>query len=221
MSHQSNPEGARQAHRRGLALLGAAAVLGVGMAVWLGSWGADFRVRAAIIQGGGEAIERPHPRAGLVPTNENRGQVLFGRYCDSCHPGGEKNKGKDLLGPEFRRDFRTEGDIVQLVREGTCVMPAYNRFVLPDADVAEMAKFTLARAKAAASTDPTPPLPALDGQGIMNQKCDACHNTIDLPLNPRDPQLLYVVDTTMARCAGLTAQLRTELRTFLLEQQRR
>ncbi|MBI4498541.1 MAG: cytochrome c [Chloroflexi bacterium] len=235
----------QRVHLRGLAVLAFAVALGLGVVLGLGMWDAQHRGvaspregRAGVVlglgtwlaqrsgvaaaaEGGGRAEQMPRPRTGLVATNENRGQVLFGRYCDSCHPGGREQKGKDLLGPAFRRDFQTEADVVKLVREGTCVMPAYDRFFLPDGDVAEIAKFVVARAQAAASADPTPPLPPLDGQGILGQKCAACHDTIDLPLNPRDPQVLYVVDVDMARCAGLTAQQTTALRTFLLEQQRR
>jgi len=169
---------------------------------------------------GGSGGEVPRSRQGLVLTAENRGQVLFGRSCDSCHPGGREGRGVSLLTPEFRRDFKTEADIVQLVRDGTCNMPAYNRFLLADEDLVPIAQFVLNRAKVAATAASAPPLPALDGPGILQHRCASCHARIDKPIDARDVQVLYALDT-MAKCAGLTTEQKTVLRTFLQAQQAR
>jgi mono/diheme cytochrome c family protein len=153
-----------------------------------------------------------------VLATDNRGQVLFGRYCDSCHPGGREGKGIDLLSPELRRDFQTESQVIQLVRDGTCKMPKFDRFLLADADLGEIAKFTLDRAKAAVSASPSSPLPPLDGQGIFQNKCVVCHNSIDVPIDPRDVQVLFALDQ-MGKCAGLTAEQKTALGAFIRSQQ--
>lgn len=210
------------AHRRGQLTILAAGVLGVLVVGWLSGWLGPSPSGFALINEPATGPEAgvPRLRQGLVLTTENRGQVLFGRSCDSCHPGGREGRGADLLSAEFRRDFKTEADIVQLVRGGTCTMPAYNRFILADDDLAQIAKFVLGRAKAAPSATSRPALPALDGPGILKIKCMNCHATLDPPLDPRDVQVLFALDE-MAKCAGLTAEQKTVLRTFLRAQQGR
>lgn len=217
-SHNDN----NLAARSGLALLGLSVVLGIAFSGFVGGW---FGITVVDVSnrlpfGHATSGEMPRPRQGLVLTPDNRGQVLFGRYCDSCHPAGRESKGADLLGREFRRDFQNEFQISQLVREGTCVMPKYDRFLLGDDDLAEIAKFTLARAKTAAAADGAPPLPPLDGPKIMQEKCVTCHNTLDPPLDPRDPQIIHAVEVDMGRCAGITAVQQKVLVDFLLQQQR-
>ncbi|MEK7214033.1 MAG: cytochrome c [Chloroflexota bacterium] len=210
-----------RAHRRGMTLLVLSLVLGVAFTGWLQGWvgSPHFSVTAGV--GGGAATGGAVPRArqGLVANAENRGQVLFGRSCDSCHSAGGEGRGVALVTPEFRRDFKAETDIIQLVRDGTCRMPAYSRAFLADGDLAEIAKFTLARARAAPGAQASPPLTPLDGRGILETKCLSCHNTIDKPLDARDVQLLFALDE-MAKCAGLTAEQKAVLRTFLRSQQR-
>ncbi len=202
----------------GLGLLIFAIAAGLGLTFWLGTWGTQQRVQTAIAAAGGEVAQMPHPRTGLVPSAENLGQVLFGRYCDSCHPGGNAQKGENLLNAEFRRDFHTEAEVLQIIRDGTCTMPAYTRFMIPDNDAAEIAKFTLARAKAAGASDPSPALAQLDGKQIMVAKCADCHNRIDKPLDARDVQVIFALDE-MSRCAGLTGTQKDALRTYLRSQQ--
>lgn len=209
----------KRARRQGLAVVALAVVFGIAVTGWMGGWfGPSMSSLAGTLAIAPSAnAEMPRPRQGLVPSSENKGQIIFGRYCDSCHPGGEASKGKSLVSPEFRRDFENEFQIAQLVREGTCVMPKYDRFLLPDGDLAEIAKFTLARAKA----DGSPPPPPLDGPGIMREKCATCHNTLDPPLDPRDPQVTHAVEVDMGRCAGLTAVQKKVLIDFLLRSQGR
>lgn len=212
----------QRAHRRGRMALGLAVILGVVFAGWLAGWLGHPPVILSQAQVAGAKREDgvPRPRQGLVATAENRGKVLFGRSCDSCHPGGREGKGADLLSPEFRRDFKTEADIIQLVRQGTCEMPAYNRFFLADDDLAQIAKFVLGRAKSDPSAASRPPLPALDGPGILQNKCASCHAEIDKPIDARDVQVLFALDD-MAKCGGLTAEQKSVLRTFLQAQQQR
>jgi len=218
----SNLSGSEDASPRGsvegLVLLVVAVVLGVGTAVGLAAWSAEPRALALSDSGHQESLGVPRSSSGLVATTENRGQVLFGRYCDSCHPGGEEGRGVSLATLEFRRDFQTQTQVAQVVRDGTCKMPAYNRFLLADADLAEMAKFVLSHAEAATREDPSPPLPPLDGAGILDKKCNNCHATIEPHLDPRDVQILFALND-MAKCAGLTTDQRNVLRAYLLAQQ--
>ncbi|MBM2826183.1 MAG: Cytochrome oxidase, cbb3-type, subunit [Dehalococcoidia bacterium] len=212
----------KRAHLQGKAVLALGVVLGLAFSLWLsGGLGPPRSLLSANSLALGNHSENTMPRLrhGLVLTEETRGRVLFGRYCDSCHPGGEEGRGESLVSEEFQRDFQNEFQITQLVRDGTCIMPAYNRFFLADGDLAEIAKFALGRSQAAAQVRATAPLPPLDGPGIMQQKCANCHDTVDPPLDTRDPQVLYVMELEMARCAGLTAVQKETLRTHLLSQQ--
>jgi hypothetical protein len=94
-------------------------------------------------------------------------------------------------------------------------MPAYSRFLVSDGDLSEISKFVVSRAKA---VDPSPPPPPLDGAGILEKKCNNCHATIEPHLDPRDVQVLFALND-MAKCAGLTAEQRNVLRSYLLAQQ--
>jgi mono/diheme cytochrome c family protein len=199
---------------KGLALIGLAVVLGVAAALGLVAWSAEPKALALSGSGSQENVGAPRSSSGLVATTENRGQVLFGRYCDSCHPGGDEGRGVSLVSKEFLRDFHNEAQIAQLVRDGTCKMPAYTRFLVSDGDLSEMSKFVLGRAQAAAP----PPLPPLEALAILEQKCNTCHATIEPHLDPRDVQILFALND-MAKCAGLTADQRNVLRAFLLAQQ--
>jgi cytochrome c5 len=156
----------------------------------------------------------------LILTAENKGQVLFGRYCDSCHPGGEEGRGKSLISTQFLRDFQKDSDVTQLAREGTCIMPKFSRFLLADGDMGEVSKFVVSRAKA--STQGASPLPPLDGASILGQRCANCHDGNNIPyINPRDPDTLKTLETEMATCAGLTVDQRKVLREYLLAEQSR
>lgn len=216
--------GAGRVHLLGVGMLALAIALGVGVAGWLAGWYGPERVALLELLPGAnrQGMDTPRPRQGLVLRGDSRGQVLFGRYCDSCHPAGGKARGESLIAPEFRRDFQNEFQIAQLVREGTCLMPKFDRFLLADADLEAVAKFTLSRAKAAGEAKGIAPLPPLDGPGILREKCETCHNESVAPtLDPRDPQISYILEVDMARCAGLTAVQKQTLRDHLLSQQGR
>lgn len=216
----------QQAHKRGRMVVFAALAAGIGIAVLLMGW--FWQPPAALVEAVSVRSQEdggvPRPRQGLILTDENRGRVLFGRSCDSCHPGGGAGGGErggvDLLNPEFRRDFKTEADIIQLIRNGTCEMPAFSRFVLADDVVAQIAQYVLARAKAHPSAASKSPLPALDGPGIIKYKCTDCHNAIDKPFDARDVQVLFALDE-MSKCGGLTSEQKNVLRTYLQSQQAR
>lgn len=221
MTEQTNRYGAEiaKAHGRGRVAVALAAVLGIAVAGWLAGW---FGPSVAVMQNltifqsrGGEM---PRPAHGLVLTSENRGQVLFGRSCDSCHPGGGEGRGPSLVSPDFRRDFLTERDVIQLVRDGTCEMPKFDRFLLADDALAEIAKYVKARAASVGALEGKPQLAPLDGPGIFQQKCADCHVRIDKPVDARDVQVLYALDE-MAKCGGLTTDQKSVLKTYLQQMQ--
>lgn len=219
----SSDPSARRVHLLGLGMLALAIALGLGVAGWLAGWYGPERVALLELLPGANrpGVDMPRPRQGLVLRGDNRGQVLFGRYCDSCHPAGDVGRGESLVSPEFQRDFQNEFQITQLVREGTCLMPKFDRFLLADADLDEIVRFTISRVKAIVARDSLSPLPPLDGPAIIKEKCATCHDTVDPPLDPRDPHVLYVMELEMARCAGLTAVQEQVLRDYLLSQQGR
>lgn len=210
-------------HQKGMLLVAAAIVLGLALAGWLvGLYGTR---PAFLIEVSPKADVTGSARAelgqGLVLRSDNRGQVLFGKYCDSCHPGGDTGRGSSLLIPEFRRDFQTEAQVTQLVRQGTCKMPAFDQFRLSNEDLGQIVTFVLARSRTAAQASGAAPLPPLNGPGILEQKCNKCHGIVAPVLNPREPRVLSALDgLSMARCAGLTSGQRETLQTFLREQQR-
>ncbi len=94
-----------------------------------------------------ETSSVPRPRTGLVATSENRGQVLFGRYCDSCHTGGRQFAGPSMRTDEFKSEYNTAGSIMEIVRKGGFDMPAFPPELIPDQDLQKIADYILARPK--------------------------------------------------------------------------
>jgi hypothetical protein len=138
---------AQQIRRQGLSLVVLAVLLGLGVATWEIAW----NVTPAIpllkstsyedVQQG--AVGMPRSRTGLIATNDNRGQVLFGRYCDSCHPAGREGIGASLRDEQFKRKFNTEEQIAAFVRIGGFDMRPYPLEFLADEDLREISRFIL------------------------------------------------------------------------------
>lgn len=82
-------------------------------------------------------------RESLVLRSDNRGQVFYGRYCDSCHPGGNENLGASLRSAQFKRTFNTPEKVTTLVRRGGFDMPAYPKELISDADLAEISSYVI------------------------------------------------------------------------------
>ncbi len=66
----------------------------------------------------------PEPPVG---TQAATGRELFvGEFgCNTCHPGGQKGVGRDLVGPEFRQRHPTDASVREQIRNGGGQMPAY------------------------------------------------------------------------------------------------
>ncbi|UYQ94100.1 cytochrome c [Chitinophaga horti] len=69
------------------------------------------------------------------------GQVLFMRYCESCHPGANAGLGPGLKAtPGFLQRFQ--------VRHGFGTMPAFKKDVLPKKDLDDIIHYIKALKKA-------------------------------------------------------------------------
>jgi cytochrome c551/c552 len=124
-----------------------AVLLGLGVAAWEIAWNVNPPIPLLnstsyedVQQG---VVGMPRSRTGLIPTNDNRGQVLFGRYCDSCHPAGREGIGASLRDDQFKRKFKTEQQIAEFVRTGGFDMRPYPPEFLPDEDLMEISRFIL------------------------------------------------------------------------------
>jgi cytochrome c551/c552 len=137
----------QQARRRGVVLVVIAVLLGLGLAAWEIAWNVNPAIPLLnsptyedVQQG---VVGMPRSRTGLILTNDNQGQVLFGRYCDSCHPAGREGIGASLRDEQFKRKFQTEAQIFEFVRTGGFDMRPYPPDFLPDEDLVEISRFIL------------------------------------------------------------------------------
>jgi mono/diheme cytochrome c family protein len=100
--------------------------------------------------GTGPSSSGPDAAGRVVPTRlspalvdgvDNHGQVLFGRYCDTCHPGGGAGAGADLRTAQSHRQYATDASIIRLVRTGGFDMPVFPQQMLSDDDLAQIASY--------------------------------------------------------------------------------
>ncbi len=139
----------RRTRLRGLTLLIFAIVLGAVGAAWeiASPNGPDSLHFASLSLSTGSAqqehIAMPHVATGLVETSSNRGQVLFGRYCDSCHPGGEAGIGASMHDSQFKQEYNTEEKIDKVVRSGGFSMPPFPTSLLSDENLKEISQYVL------------------------------------------------------------------------------
>jgi mono/diheme cytochrome c family protein len=129
----------RGVHGSGLGLLVFTTLLAVVVVFGLVTW--STTPRPLLVRE--EPAGVPRPRTGLIPSSQNRGQILFGRYCDSCHTAGRVVLGPSLRNTQFKRQFPTIDTIAQVVRTGGFDMPAYPPALLSDDDLRKIAEFTL------------------------------------------------------------------------------
>jgi mono/diheme cytochrome c family protein len=66
----------------------------------------------------------PQPPAG---TRAAAGKELFtGEFgCNTCHPGGHKGVGRNLVGPEFQQRHPTDATVRRQIRNGGGGMPPF------------------------------------------------------------------------------------------------
>jgi len=92
-------------------------------------------MRTLAVRTGTSPTTMPTARIGLVATADNQGLVLFGRYCDVCHPGGGAGNGSDLRSVQTRREVKTLDDLERVVRDGGYDMPAFPKTLVSDKDL--------------------------------------------------------------------------------------
>jgi len=138
-AHAQQSKTFRGVHGSGLGLLVVTTLLAVVVVLGLVTWSNTPRPLLAREQPAGV----PRPRTGLIPTSQNRGQILFGRYCDSCHAAGREVLGPSLRNAQFKSQFSTIDNIAQVVRTGGFDMPADPPALLSDDDLRKIAEFIL------------------------------------------------------------------------------
>lgn len=79
----------------------------------------------------------PPGRVDASSGDPARGEELFRRACESCHPGGGAG-----LGPDLHASMMTAREIADLIRAGRDPMPFYQADVLTNDEVADIAAFT-------------------------------------------------------------------------------
>lgn len=137
----------QQVRVRGLALLLFAILLGIGGAAWevMSPTGPTTPLFNALsyrdVQQGNVGV--PRPRTGLIATSDNPGQVLFGRYCDSCHPAGRAGIGSNLRSAQFKQEYTSADQVAEFVRKGGFDMPAFPPNWISDAELAKISQFAL------------------------------------------------------------------------------
>jgi cytochrome c551/c552 len=154
--YDQRPKSMRRTHASGLLLLIVATVLAVGTVFFLQEWGNDPGAAgslAARLLGSptisldtsseAPAAGVPRSRSGLVLSSENRGQVLFGRYCDSCHTGAREMIGPSLRTAQFKGQYESADEIIHFVRTGGFDMPAYPETLVSDEEMQRIAEYIL------------------------------------------------------------------------------
>jgi mono/diheme cytochrome c family protein len=75
------------------------------------------------------------PEVAATATTANatrtRGDIVFAKYCNSCHPGGGRGAGPALPGID-------KDEFVEYVRSGKGRMPAFNEGLISNEDLDQM-----------------------------------------------------------------------------------
>ena len=140
----------RRTHQRGLLTLALSIVCGGATFAWLTAWTgvtpAATWAESGFIKPGvlhSASAQAGAARESLVLRSDNRGQVLFGRYCDSCHTAGGGAYGPSLRSAQFKRSVTSPEKVADVVRKGGFDMPAFTPSLLSDADLKDIAAYVL------------------------------------------------------------------------------
>jgi mono/diheme cytochrome c family protein len=71
-----------------------------------------------------------------IPTTLMRGAAVFTRYCQVCHPGGDRGVGARLIGNPI-----SDEQIKTVVRHGQKNMPAFSTETIPDDDLQNLVEY--------------------------------------------------------------------------------
>lgn len=83
---------------------------------------------------------------GQNTAGESKGEGLFKRYCQSCHPAGKNviNPAKTLYPQDLKKNgIETPEAIVKLMRKAPPGMTSFDESVLPDKDADAIARYIL------------------------------------------------------------------------------
>lgn len=89
--------------------------------------------------GDSQPVATPDPAA----TIESRtGDLIYGRYCNSCHPGGGLGAGPSIKEMDLTRDR-----VKTIVRNGTNRMPVFPPTTITDPELELLVDYVLALRK--------------------------------------------------------------------------
>ena len=75
-------------------------------------------------------------------ATQTRGQIVFAKYCNSCHPGGGRGAGPSLVQAGI-----SESEFDEYVRKGRNRMPAFNEGLISNEDLDEMYSYVSSMTK--------------------------------------------------------------------------
>jgi mono/diheme cytochrome c family protein len=89
------------------------------------------------VSGGSSSVTTPGAATPpAVPTTLMRGEELFARYCQVCHPGGNAGVGARLIGLPLSDD-----QAKSVIRHGQKNMPAFTTETIPDTDLQSLVDY--------------------------------------------------------------------------------
>lgn len=96
---------------------------------------ATFTLSCALGALGLAACDNGTQQPAIPSPGLPRGEVIFARYCNTCHPGGNRGSGPSLLTlvPDMDDDA-----IRTAIRKGKKQMPGYNSTVIPEDHMADL-----------------------------------------------------------------------------------
>lgn len=80
---------------------------------------------------GGQAQPTP-----TLNATASRGEVVFAKYCNSCHPKGGRGSGPSLVQTGIGKD-----EFALYVRNGKGRMPGFNEGLIPNEDLDQMYEY--------------------------------------------------------------------------------
>lgn len=102
---------------------------------------AGLALAALVLAAGCGPKRLPPARADAsarLTERQRRGEVVYARHCQSCHPGGGAG-----LGPSILDKPAPQGAIKLQVRQGLGAMPAFDAAKIPDEDLDALADYVV------------------------------------------------------------------------------
>jgi len=83
----------------------------------------------------------PTPQ-GTGTMTTNRGQQVFARYCNTCHPGGGRGVGPSLMMKNYSAD-----ELEAVIRHGKAQMPGFGEKVISNDDLYAVVDYVIGMKK--------------------------------------------------------------------------